>query len=132
MASTSTLPVLLPSKALPPQDESPFEWKPKRDLANPPPPPPEDMTPEQEAAAARLSLDGKFRKVRPRRTVDYGGPMGRWTVVSRIARSFLLMLAYSGNTVAETAALTEIHPVPSACASIHYRCRMGTFGACID
>lgn len=82
MASTNTLPLLLPTKALPPQDISPFEWQPKRDLSNPCPPPPEDMTPEQEAAAAKLSQDGKFRKVRPRRTVDYGGPMGRWTLVS--------------------------------------------------
>lgn len=39
------------------------------------------MTPEMEMAAARLSMDGKVRKVRPRRTVDYGGPMGRWTLV---------------------------------------------------
>lgn len=82
MASTSTLPVLLPASVLPSKEESPFEWKPRRSLLNPPPPPPEDMTPEQEAAAAKLSIDGKFRKVRPRRTVDYGGPMGRWTLVS--------------------------------------------------
>ena len=85
MASTSTLPVLLPANAGPPKEESPFEWRPTRDLSNPVPPPPEDMTPEQEAAAAKLSLDGKFRKVRPRRTVDYGGPMGRWTLVSSTA-----------------------------------------------
>ncbi|KIP09290.1 hypothetical protein PHLGIDRAFT_67817 [Phlebiopsis gigantea 11061_1 CR5-6] len=45
------------------------------------------MTPDQEAAAARLSLDGKFRKVRPRRTVDYGGPMGRWTLLRKLRPS---------------------------------------------
>lgn len=35
---------------------------------------------------ARQLMDGKtVKKVRPRRTVDYGGPMGRWALVSTLA-----------------------------------------------
>lgn len=31
---------------------------------------------------ARQLMDGKtVKKVRPRRTVDYGGPLGRWALV---------------------------------------------------
>lgn len=77
------LPILLPVKASPPSDLARFEWRPKTDLTTPAPPPADDTTVDQEVAMARQALEGKaVRKVRPRRTVDYGGPMGRWTLVS--------------------------------------------------
>lgn len=79
MASTS-LPVLLPSRAIP-SPESSIGWRPKRNLDTPNPPPPEDPR-AVEMDMARQVQDGKPpKKVRPRRTVDYGGAMGRWTLV---------------------------------------------------
>ncbi|KAI0093825.1 WD40-repeat-containing domain protein [Irpex rosettiformis] len=36
-------------------------------------------------AALRQAVDGRpVKKVRPRRTVDYGGPMGRWTLLRKM------------------------------------------------
>ena len=79
----AALPVLLPARALPPTELSRFEWVPKADLSTPPPAPVDETTVDQEIAMARQAMEGKVvRKVRPRRTVDYGGPMGRWTLVS--------------------------------------------------
>ena len=85
MSVASPLPVLLPQKAVPPSSTTvELEWSPKRDLDVPVPAPPEDArTHDQEMAMARQAMDGKVvKKVRPRRTVDYGGPLGRWTLVS--------------------------------------------------
>lgn len=77
------LPVLLPQGSRPSSQVSQHEWRPKRDLSIPLPAPQEDsMTQEQQMAMARVGPDGKVKKVRPRRTVDYGGPMGRWALVS--------------------------------------------------
>lgn len=83
MASISPLPVLLPQKAVPPLNHV-HEWTPKRNLSIPNPPPTDDArTQDQEMAIARQLMDGKtVKKVRPRRTVDYGGGMGRWAMVS--------------------------------------------------
>ena len=81
------LPVLLPAKVQPPAEPSPFEWVPKLDLSTPAPAPLDDTSVDQEVAMARQALEGKVvRKVRPRRTVDYGGPMGRWGLVSVVIR----------------------------------------------
>lgn len=84
MSVSDPLPVLLPPTAV--ANPSEFEWRPQRDLDIPVPAPPEDArTHDQEMAMARQAMDGKVvKKVRPRRTVDYGGPLGRWTLVSRL------------------------------------------------
>ena len=55
-------------------------WTPKCDLDVPVPAPTGDTrTHDQEIAVARQAIDGK--KARPR-TKEYGGPLGRWTLVS--------------------------------------------------
>lgn len=76
------LPVLLPQKRQ--RSPSRYEWTPRKDLTIPyPPTADESRTQDQEMAAARQLMDGKpVKKVRPRRTVDYGGSMGRWNMVS--------------------------------------------------
>ena len=83
--STATLPLLLPASVLGVKSESdPQEWKPSRYLQPPQPPPTDDSKQHDlEMAAARQLIDGKaFKKVRPRRTVDYFAGVGRWTLVS--------------------------------------------------
>jgi hypothetical protein len=58
-------------------------WSPsKHKLPPEPPPPPPEMPISQEMAAAQ-GIDGKLllKKTKPRRTVDYFGPMGRWLYV---------------------------------------------------
>lgn len=58
-------------------------WSPsKHKLPPEPPPPPPEMPISQEMAAAQ-GIDGKLllKKTKPRRTVDYFGPMGRWFYV---------------------------------------------------
>ncbi|KAL6308685.1 WD40-repeat-containing domain protein, partial [Sparassis latifolia] len=87
--SSSSLPVLLPQNVLPSLDRPQFEWKPKRDVSAINLPPPEDSrTQDQEMAMARQMMDGKtVKKVRPRRTVDYGGPMGRWALLRKLRPS---------------------------------------------
>ena len=83
MSPSAPLPVLLPRNAVPKQEISPSEWKPKRSPTELMPVPAEERTHDQEMAMARQAMDGKVvKKVRPRRTVDYGGPMGRWALVS--------------------------------------------------
>ncbi|KAI0699649.1 WD40-repeat-containing domain protein [Cytidiella melzeri] len=85
MATSSTLPVLLPAKLVPPSQTPPYEWTPHKDLSTPVPPPLDDMTHEQEMAALRQAMDGRpVKKVRPRRTVDYGGAMGRLTLLRKM------------------------------------------------
>ncbi|THH20056.1 hypothetical protein EW146_g1239 [Bondarzewia mesenterica] len=82
--STSFLPVLLPSHAIPPPPVSDSsEWTPNAHLRGPQPPPTDDTkTHDMEMAVARQLLDGKaLKKTRPRRTVDYAGGMGRWNIL---------------------------------------------------
>lgn len=90
--STGTLPLLLPASVLGVKSESdPQQWKPSRHLQAPQPPPRDDSKQHDlEMAAARQLIDGKaFKKVRPRRTVDYFAGVGRWTLVSSFAISRL-------------------------------------------
>ncbi|KAF8626376.1 hypothetical protein AX15_005026 [Amanita polypyramis BW_CC] len=84
---TSSLPVLLPSNALP--QTQPIAHKPwlPRYYTLPPQPPPQDdaKLQELELANARQVLDGKMiKKTRPRRTVDYNGGMGRWMLMRKL------------------------------------------------
>ncbi|KAI0062055.1 WD40 repeat-like protein [Artomyces pyxidatus] len=85
--STSALPLLLPQNTVQSSKESAYpEWTPKKFL-QPPQPPPTDETRihDMEMAVARQMLDGKaLKKTRPRRTVDYGGGMGRWTLLRKL------------------------------------------------
>ncbi|KAK7035879.1 WD40-repeat-containing domain protein [Favolaschia claudopus] len=82
-----TLPVLLPPSAVPRPPAVPHvEWKPSRYLSTPQPPPVDDATRMQELeATARAFADGKpIKKTRPRRTVDYNGGLGRWTLLQKL------------------------------------------------
>ncbi|KAF8227353.1 WD40 repeat-like protein [Tricholoma matsutake] len=81
---TTTLPVLLPDKAIPcPTSTSNLEWTPKKYLS-PPQPPPTDEGKIQDGDARQM-LDGKLiKKTRPRRTVDYNGGMGRWALMRKL------------------------------------------------
>ncbi|KAJ6546857.1 WD40-repeat-containing domain protein [Mycena capillaripes] len=82
-----TLPVLLPPRAVPHPPSAPHvEWKPSRYLSAPQPPPIDDATRMQELEAnARQFADGKpVKKTRPRRTVDYNGGLGRWTLLRKL------------------------------------------------
>ncbi|OCH88226.1 hypothetical protein OBBRIDRAFT_836746 [Obba rivulosa] len=83
MASSAELPVLLPQNVLP-RPLARNEWTPKRDPSVPVPPPGDDArTHDQEMVIAHQHIDGKTaKKVRPWRTVDYNGPMGRWNLMS--------------------------------------------------
>ncbi|THH05312.1 hypothetical protein EW145_g4889 [Phellinidium pouzarii] len=79
-----TLPVLLPSSCLPRVSSS--GWRPSRHLETPQPPPADEHRQDIAMAAARQLLDGKaLKKTRPRRTVDYGGSMGR-SILNRKSR----------------------------------------------
>ncbi|PPQ67555.1 hypothetical protein CVT24_002835 [Panaeolus cyanescens] len=81
------LPVLLPANALPKKPLYPdLEWKPTKYLSEPQPPPQDEgKLVEQELANARLMIDGKLiKKTRPRRTVDYNGPYGRWVLLRKL------------------------------------------------
>ena len=83
--SLAMLPLLLPASVFGAKSESdPQEWKPSKHLQIPQPPPTDDTKQHDlEMAAARQLIDGKaFKKVRPRRTVDYFAGVGRWTLVS--------------------------------------------------
>ena len=87
MATASPLPVLLPARVLQQPTTKGVEWKPKRKLEVPNPPPPEDPR-ALEMDMARQLADGKpVKKVRPRRTVDYVGAMGRWALVRSFSRT---------------------------------------------
>lgn len=105
---TTTLPVLLPDKAIPcPTSTSNLEWTPKKYLS-PPQPPPTDEGKIQDGDARQM-LDGKLiKKTRPRRTVDYNGGMGRWALV-RLVTVDLQRASYRSAMVdAETTA----QPIP--------------------
>ncbi|KAF7306482.1 WD-REPEATS-REGION domain-containing protein [Mycena indigotica] len=78
---------LLPPNAIPRQVSVPhIEWKPSRYLTEPQPPPVDETMRMQELeAAARALADGKpIKKTRPRRTVDYNGPLGRWALLRKL------------------------------------------------
>ena len=95
--SAAALPILLPQSVLKPES-GPSEWKPKNYLQHPTPPPPDENRLDMEAAVARGQVDAKaLKKLRPRRTVDYAGSMGRWNLVcTYIAVEFsLLKIVYS-------------------------------------
>lgn len=81
----TSLPLLLPTQTLSSQkaNSKVKEWAPSKYLQAPQPPPIDDAKLQDlEMAAARQMMDGKaMKKTRPRRTVDYGGPMGRWALV---------------------------------------------------
>ncbi|TFK69647.1 WD40 repeat-like protein [Pluteus cervinus] len=85
--ATTTLPVLLPAKAIPRPVSAPqLDWQPRRYLSAPQPPPQDDnKAQEMEMASARQMMDGKvIKKTRPRRTVDYNGGMGRWSLLRKL------------------------------------------------
>ncbi|KZV70788.1 WD40 repeat-like protein [Peniophora sp. CONT] len=83
--STAALPILLPPGLLKTESEAgPSEWKPKRYLQRPTPPPPDENRLDMEAAVERGQVDAKaLKKLRPRRTVDYAGGIGRWNLLKR-------------------------------------------------
>jgi hypothetical protein len=75
-------PALLPATTE--QGQAARKWQPSK-YTQPPQPPPQDEARQREIemATARQLQDGKaLKKIRPRRTVDYGGSMGRWILVS--------------------------------------------------
>ncbi|PVG00060.1 WD40 repeat-like protein [Serendipita vermifera] len=80
------LPILIPNLKPLPEDI----WKPTKYLIKPEPPAAlPDITPAVEAAAQMVGIDGKtlLKKTKPRRTVDYFGPVGRWLWIRRTAPS---------------------------------------------
>ncbi|KAF7319937.1 WD-REPEATS-REGION domain-containing protein [Mycena kentingensis (nom. inval.)] len=80
-------PILLAPSAIPRPPSVPhIEWKPSKYLTEPlPPPTDETMRMQELEAAARAFADGKpIKKTRPRRTVDYNGPLGRWTLLRKL------------------------------------------------
>ncbi|TFK34881.1 WD40-repeat-containing domain protein [Crucibulum laeve] len=86
----TTLPVLLPGKAIPRSPATPhLEWTPKKYLTEPQPPPQDEgKILEAEMANARQMVDGKLiKKTRPRRTVDYNGGLGRWALLRKLRPS---------------------------------------------
>ena len=81
MSATAALPLLLPTQPVQTADSS--AWEPRRHLQPPQPPVIDDQRIQDlELAVQRQLLDGKaLKKTRPRRTVDYAGGMGRWSLV---------------------------------------------------
>lgn len=78
----SAVPVLLPFKLHVPSED---EWRPTKYLQDPQPPPIDEAKAQQELAAQQLGMDPRaVKKVKPRRTVDYGGELGRWALVSTL------------------------------------------------
>ena len=79
---------------------------------------------------ARQLADGKpVKKVRPRRTVDYGGAMGRWILVS-MPHIFGRVPAWltACRAVAENAAKPDVCASAQARAAMDNRCRGGLLG----
>jgi hypothetical protein len=84
-------PTLLPTSSLAPKSD---KWTPRQhQLPLKPPPMDEARIQEQELLAQNKQfLDGKMiKKTRPRRTVDYNGGLGRWTLVSCVLCSICLL-----------------------------------------
>jgi polyadenylation factor subunit 2 len=78
---TDSLPILLPPSSL--SNDLHETWTPTKHLEPPHYVPSEEsLRQEQAIAVAKTLMDGKaLKKTRPRRTVDYGGSMGRWILV---------------------------------------------------
>ncbi|KIO28139.1 hypothetical protein M407DRAFT_22615 [Tulasnella calospora MUT 4182] len=75
-ASSSSVPYLLPQKP-PILDE--YAWRPSNYLEDPQPPGPDLERLAQEEAAQKAGMDPRaIKKVKPRKTVDYHGGIGRW------------------------------------------------------
>ena len=126
--STTTLPLLLPASVLGTKSESdPQEWKPSRYLQAPQPPPTDDSKQHDlEMAAARQLIDGKaFKKVRPRRTVDYFAGVGRWTLVSPCIPRWRRNLTRT--IVTQDVVESAVPTVHEASSAVHNRC-MEPFG----
>jgi hypothetical protein len=122
--STETLPLLLPASVLGLKSESdPQEWEPSRHLQVPQPPPKDDSKQHDlEMAAARQLIDGKaFKKVRPRRTVDYFAGMGRWTLVS-FCLFALASRDLTGTIVAQDIVGSTVSTVHEASGAVYNRC----------
>lgn len=130
MSVSSPLPVLLPQNVVPKSELTPYEWKPKRSPTDLMPVPAEERTHDQEMAMARQAMDGKVvKKVRPRRTVDYGGPMGRWALVSRYSLMHMISAetafswSFRFSAVTEDASEWVVCTIPQASPSVYHRCR---------
>ena len=122
VASSSSLPVLLPQSSKPQVEGSHLEWKPKRDLSIPLAAPVEDpVTQEQQMAMARIGPDGKVKKVRPRRTVDYGGPLGRWALVSFHFSCRIEVFLTVPCLAKETTAEPDVRAILATSATLHHR-----------
>lgn len=109
--ATAALPTLLSKTAtLAAESSRAPEWVPKNYLAPPQPPPPDETKlHEIEMAHARQAVDGKaLKKIRPRRTVDYGGSMGRWALVSSFQSSQLTNAAVILNSRCRCASYVPI------------------------
>lgn len=81
MGELEGIPLLLPKSDIPIQH--PGAWKATKYLKPPEPQLQDDSRVlEMEAAALKQGIDTRpFKKVRPRRTVDYMGGIGRWNMV---------------------------------------------------
>jgi polyadenylation factor subunit 2 len=81
MEGRKPIPLLLPKSDIP--AHHPGSWKATRHLKAPEPQFHDDSKAlEMEAAAIKQGIDTRpFKKVRPRRTVDYMAGVGRWNMV---------------------------------------------------
>lgn len=79
-----SFPLLLPPSSVP--IHHPKAWRATKHLQPPVPPAPgqdDSKAQEMEAAAIKQGIDSRpFKKVKPRRTVDYMGAISRWNLVS--------------------------------------------------
>jgi polyadenylation factor subunit 2 len=106
-------PALLPATAE--QGQAARKWQPSK-YTQPPQPPPQDEARQREIemATARQLQDGKaLKKIRPRRTVDYGGSMGRWILVS------MLRTEYEVTSSDPTEQLRKLRPNATYTPRIH-------------
>ena len=120
--STTTLPLLLPASVLGAKSESdPQEWKPSRYLQAPLPPPKDDTKQHDlEMAAARQLIDGKaFKKVRPRRTIDYFAGVGRWTLASFFVTLRLVSRGLTRFVVTQDIARSTASALYEACGAVY-------------
>ncbi len=113
MSTPSPVPTLLPF-ALPQADSQ--AWAPSKYLGEPQPPPPDLERLAQEAAAQRAGMDPRaIKKVKPRRTVDYGGELGRWRLVSTLERFSpnLCSCGHQHRKMKPGSALSTLRPAPT-------------------
>lgn len=83
MGERDSIPILLPKSDIP--VHHPGSWRATKHLKPPEPQLPDDTKAmEMEAAAIKQGIDTRpFKKVRPRRTVDYMGGVGRWNLIRK-------------------------------------------------